>query len=334
MSSIEQRKILQYLNEAHANEQALVSVLTSQIAMAPRGTYRDALEKHLEETRDHAKRTAERADEIGQRSNPLLGALGFAETVVGQALAMTKTPIDLIRGTGGEEKVLKNAKDAAATEGLEIATYTALERLARGVGDTKTAQLAASIRADEERMLDRILREIPKLTDLVARADIKDDGTYKIAETGAADTARKSAKRGARKAKTAARKARKVPGVAKAEGQAKGAVAKQSDLAIPRYDSLSVDEITGKLTELSQVELGKVLTYERKKDNRSTVISRIETLRGNEPWAGYDELSVDEIKAVLSEGDEKRVKDVRTYERAHKARAGVLEATERELSNA
>jgi hypothetical protein len=37
---------------------------------------------------------------------------------------------------------------------------------------------------------------------------------------------------------------------------------------------------------------------------------------------------------VLSDGDERRVKDVRTYERKHKARAGVIEATERELSNA
>jgi hypothetical protein len=36
---------------------------------------------------------------------------------------------------------------------------------------------------------------------------------------------------------------------------------------------------------------------------------------------------------VLSEGDEQRVGDVRAYEREHKARAGVIQATERELSN-
>jgi len=47
---------------------------------------------------------------------------------------LAKTPLDLIRGTGGEEKVLKNAKDACATEALEIATYTALEHVARAVG--------------------------------------------------------------------------------------------------------------------------------------------------------------------------------------------------------
>ena len=47
--------------------------------------------------------------------------------------------------------MLKNAKDACATEELEIATYTALERLAAKVGDEQTANLAESIRADEER---------------------------------------------------------------------------------------------------------------------------------------------------------------------------------------
>ena len=82
--------------------------------------------------------------------------------MIAQALALGKTPIDLLRGSGGEEKVLKNAKDAAATEALEIATYTAIERLATGVGDDRTAKLAASIRADEQRMLDRILAPPPR----------------------------------------------------------------------------------------------------------------------------------------------------------------------------
>jgi hypothetical protein len=58
-----------------------------------------------------------------------------------------------MRGSSGEEKILKNAKDACAAEALEIATYAALERLAGRVGDRRTADLAGSIRADERRML-------------------------------------------------------------------------------------------------------------------------------------------------------------------------------------
>ena len=146
MSKSEQ-KVVQYLGEAHASEVGLVSVLRSQIAMTPRGSYRDGLEKHLNETRGHAKRIQQRLGELEQGRNPVQVFVGFAETLISQSLALSKTPFDLLRGSGGEEKVLKNAKDACATEALEIATYTALERLATKVGDEQTAQLAASIRA-------------------------------------------------------------------------------------------------------------------------------------------------------------------------------------------
>ena len=80
-------------------------------------------------------------------------------------------------------------------------------------------------------------------------------------------------------AKRTARQARKVPGVARAEGTVKGAVASESDLAIANYDSLSADEIQEKLAELSQVDLAKVNAYERKNQNRSTVTSRIDSLQ-------------------------------------------------------
>jgi len=341
MSQSEQQKVVQYLNEAHATEHALVRVLQSQIAMTPRGSYRSALESHLRETRGHADRVASRLEALGDGSNPLMAVVGLVETVVGQALALGKTPFDLLRGSGGEEKVLKNAKDACATEALEIATYTALERLARSVNDDETAKLAASILADEEKMLQRILREIPKLTDAVVRADIKGKPSYDVATTGAADAVREAAeatKDTARKAtaatKRSARQARKVPGVAQVEGEIKGAVASQSDLAIARYDALTANEVVGKLSELSQIDLAKIDAYERRNQNRTTVLSRIASLRGDEPWPGYDELTAAEVKSVLAEGDDERLERVRAYERAHKNRASVLAAAEREHSKA
>jgi len=337
----QQQKIVQYLNEAHGAELALVRQLQAQIAMTPKGRYRDGLETHLQETRRHAERVEARLAELGQGDNPLQVGLGAVESLIGQALALAKTPLDLVRGTGGEEKVLKNAKDSCAAEALEIATYTALARLARTTGDAKSERLAKSVLADEQRMLDRLLEEIPRLTDAVARAEFDGEGSYDVTETGAADTlrevggtAKRTARQGAGQAKRTARQARKVPGVARAEGTVKGAVASASDLAIANYDSLSAEEVQDKLSELSQIDLAKVNAYERKNQNRSTVTSRINSLQGDEPWPGYDELGVDEVRAVLSEGDETRVRAVRSYERKHKNRAGVLQATERELSNA
>jgi ferritin-like metal-binding protein YciE len=337
-----EQKIVQYLNEAHATELGLVRVLQSQIAMTPRGTFRNGLEKHLGETQDHARRVEERLAELGGGGNPFQAGIGAIEAALAQGMAFAKTPFDLIRGASGEEKVLKNARDASATEALEIATYTSLERLARVVGDEKTEKLAASIRADEQKMLDRLLREIPKLTEAVAKAELEGDPSYDITKTGAADAARvagagakRTASKGTARAKRTARQARKVPGVAQVEGQAKGAVASESDLPIAKYASLNADEIAAKLTELSQIDLAKVDSFERKNDNRATVLNRVQSLRGNEPWPGYDEQSASDITTALGQGDdESRAKEVREYERAHKNRAGVLKATERELAKA
>jgi hypothetical protein len=190
--------------------------------------------------------------------------------------------------------------------------------------------LAASIRSDEEKMLERVLREIPKLTDAVVNAEVKGNPSFEVSSTGAGEAVREAGTR----AKRTARQARKVPGVAQVEGEIKGAVASEGDLAIARYDKLTADEIAGRLAELSQIDLAKVDAYERKNENRSTILTRISTLRGNEPWAGFDELTAAEVQAVLSEGDDDRARQVRTYERAHKNRAGVLKATERELATA
>jgi len=66
--------------------------------------------------------------------------------------------------------------------------------------------------------------------------------------------------------------------------------------------------------------------------NRSTVLGRIDSLKGDEPWPGYDELTADEVGAVVAESDDARVTQVRSYERSHKNRAGVLKATERQAA--
>ena len=88
-------------------------------------------------------------------------------------------------------------------------------------------------------MLERVLREIPKLTEAVVRAEVKGKPSYDVDPTGAAEAVREAgeaARRPPARPTTAtqrtARQARKVPGVAQAEGQIKGAVASADDLAI------------------------------------------------------------------------------------------------------
>jgi ferritin-like metal-binding protein YciE len=315
-------KVVQYLSEAHASELALVSVLSSQIAMTPDGSYRDALEKHLDETRTHVDRVRHRLGELGEGRNPFQALVGLSETMVGQMLALSKAPLDLLRGSSREEKVLKNAKDACATEQLEIATYTALERLAIKVGDEQTSKLAASIRRDEERMLKRVMLEIPKLTDAVVRSEITAGAPHETSEAVAADDARKVARR----PRKTARRTRQASDRPKVETRRKRSRASAERLPIQRYRSLSTEEIISSLGELSESDLRKVDSYERKNKKRGAVLSRIHVLRGEEPWPGYDEQTVAEIEAVMNEGDYQRAQDVLVYERARKNRPEVVQS--------
>jgi ferritin-like metal-binding protein YciE len=336
------QKIVQYLSEARASEIGLVSDLQSQIGMTPRGSYRDGLEKHLDETHTHARRIEERLGELGEARNPFQAFFGFTEAVVGQMLALSKAPFDVLRGSSGEEKVLKNAKDACATEELEIATYTALERLAIKVGDEQTAKLAASIRGDEERMLKRLMLEIPKLTDAVVRAEIEGHPSDRMTETAAVEATRKvsrqprtskvsrqprtTARKTSARAERATRQSRRASGDAPVTRQRKASGSSEEPLPIERYRSLSTEEIFSKLSELSESELGKVESYERKNKNRPAVLGRIRVLRGEEPWPGYDKQTIAEIEAGLNEGDYGRAQDILVYERAHQNRPEVVQS--------
>ena len=182
--------------------------------------------------------------------------------------------------------MLKNAKDAAATEALEIATYTALERLAPGAGDDRTAKLAASIRADEERMLERVLGLIPALTDAVAAADLHGEGTYKVAETGAADAVRSTARSARTTRRTAttgrpsgraeaaaahAQQARQAPGAARAEGASRAQSPTSRNSPIARDHALDAPTRSSAGSPGSwQVDLGTIKACERKNQSRTT----------------------------------------------------------------
>jgi len=339
-----QEKLAEYLMEARAIELTLARTLQAHIAMTPASQYRRGLERHLSETRDHAKRIERRAKQLGYgRSLPEIG-LGLAETLFGQAIALTKAPFDLIRGDSGADRLVRNARDECASEAMEIAMYDAIEAFARQLDDESTAKLAADIRADEERVLAELREAIPALVDDVYRSEVEGADTYDISRTGAARdvkraarTARKTGRETAREAATdvrgTARQARKIPGVARAEGELKGLVASESDLPVANYDQLSAEEIIAKLPELSQIDLSKIDAYERRHADRKTVLDRIAGLRADEPWPGYDELTVEEIREVLSGTEEETAKKVADYERRHKQRQGVLQAAERELAH-
>ncbi|HSO99553.1 MAG TPA: hypothetical protein VLP43_11420, partial [Solirubrobacteraceae bacterium] len=69
-----------------------------------------------------------------------------------------------------------------------------------------------------------------------------------------------------------------------------------------------------------------------KNQNRATITDKIAKLTGDEPWSGYDELSADAVAKAIGEGDAESAKKVRSYERDHKNRSSVIEATDRRIN--
>jgi ferritin-like metal-binding protein YciE len=157
--------VIQYLDEAHATETALVTNLGAHIAMTTDKPYRKVLERHLDETRAQVENIEKRRAELGSDGGRgiLSVTLGIARDVVGQALVLTKGPLDALRTLDQRERMLKNAKDECATEALEIATYDALEAAANAAGDARTAKLAADHRRQEEKMLADLRRHVARL---------------------------------------------------------------------------------------------------------------------------------------------------------------------------
>jgi ferritin-like metal-binding protein YciE len=163
--SVRDAKLIQYLNEAYGKEKELETALQAHIGMTDRKPYKKRLQQHLKETKSHARELERRIKKLGGDSSTLA-------SVSSKAIATAKGPLHMLRGTGEEEKLLKNAKTEYSEEHMEIATYTAIEALAESVNDKETAKLARSIRRDEERMARYLENLIPTLTKAVVTAEV------------------------------------------------------------------------------------------------------------------------------------------------------------------
>ena len=187
-------KLSQYLVEAYSKERELERSLEAHIAMTERKPYKKKLKEHLRETKQHAKLVERRAKKLGA-GGLITDAVNQGTSLVKQAAALGKGQLHAARGSGIEEKELKNAKTEYSEEHEEIATYAAIEALANEIGDKETAKIARQIRRDEERMASFLERQIPVLTKAVAKAEIpaaERNGGRKRRESSSSSSRRKS----------------------------------------------------------------------------------------------------------------------------------------------
>jgi ferritin-like metal-binding protein YciE len=176
--NVRDMKLIQYLNEAYGKEKELETALQAHITMTTRAPYKKRLQQHLKETKAHARTVERRIKQLGGQAEavPAPGPVGDAasavQSVASKAVSAAKGPLHAIRGTGEQEKMLKNAKTEYSDEFEEIATYSGIEALAEAVGDRDTAKLAREIRREEERMASFLARQISSLAKAVAREEI------------------------------------------------------------------------------------------------------------------------------------------------------------------
>jgi ferritin-like metal-binding protein YciE len=173
-------KLVQYLNEAYGLEKRLETALEAHIAMTTHAAYKKRLKEHLSETKRHGREVKKRIKQLGGEASTVdapgpAQVTDAAQAVLSgahKAAALVQGPLHALRGTGQEEKHLKNAKTEYASESEEIATYAAIETLAEALGDGDTKRLAHAIRREEERMRSYLEKEIPRFTKAVAIAEI------------------------------------------------------------------------------------------------------------------------------------------------------------------
>jgi hypothetical protein len=106
-------------------------------------------------------------------------------------------------------------------------------------------------------------------------------------------------------------------------------VVEETRLPFAGYDRLNAKQLKAGLSDHSQIELEAVEGYERSHKSREAVLNKLRYLRGSEPLAGYDALSIEGILAVLKEADLATITRVRGYERKFANRPRVLDEVNR-----
>ena len=195
-------KLVQLLNEAYTKEKQLETALQAHVQVTTRDDYAKRLKDHLKETKAHATQVSRRIKQLG--GNPetvsLPGPEGLSKAaesvsdVVGKAKAAAQGPLHAVRGSGEQDKMLRNARTEYQEEAHEIATYTVIESLATAVGDTQTAKLAREILRQEERMQQFLAGLLPQLSVDVAHDEIPvSEINGQASHRTAADSKRKNA---------------------------------------------------------------------------------------------------------------------------------------------
>src|SRR5437763_5454838 len=174
--------LVKYLNEAFGKEKQLEQNLTVLIGRAQNHkSLKKGLQDHLRVTKNQARGLQQRIKALGGKAeigpdlpgpDRLTEVASGATNLANRAVAMAKGPVQLLRGTGEADNMLRNVRDAYWNEAEEIAHYQVIETVADKLSDKETVRLAKQFRREEERMQTFLQREINKLVTQVVREEV------------------------------------------------------------------------------------------------------------------------------------------------------------------
>ena len=151
-------QLTKHIDEAIAMEQNVLRMLDSLISTTPDDEIREELRLHKIETERQQDRLRARLEAHGASPSLIREGVGMVE-------GLMKSVLDVARS----EKAGRNARDAFATEHLEIASYELLERVAAAAGDEQTAAVARQNRAEEQAMAEKLNRYWDRFAELSMR---------------------------------------------------------------------------------------------------------------------------------------------------------------------
>jgi hypothetical protein len=331
-----------YLRQARAAEHLLAGLLATAAAGAP--------EEHRDMVSEQAAKARQRTHDLDARlaalahPGPLSTAAAAVRDLAGDTVGISTAALGatlwLLRRDPVEPTLLERTSDLAAAAAYARTCHRGLAEAARTLDDTTTAELGSTCHDETNALLDQLDDAVPALV-TAALTTTGGRSSYRAAVAtataqvrGAAGNLYADADHAQHELRDAVtdllRRARRVPGATQAEttvGELTAVAAAPEDLPIADYENLNVTQIIERLPALTQAQLATVHGFETAHANRNRVLTKIQALRENEPWPGYDTMTVKEIRNRLADAGPAVARAAREYERRHQNRADVLGAS-------
>ena len=151
MNEEQKKSLIAWLNDAHAMEEGLISMLEKQIEETEgKPEMQEMLKQHLAETKHHAELVRSCLTRHGAEPSGSKDMLAKVTSAInGFGMSLTS------------DAMVKNVHSSHAAEHFEIASYTVIKAAAAELGDLDTVAVCDEIIPQERAMGDWLLKQIP-----------------------------------------------------------------------------------------------------------------------------------------------------------------------------